>query len=155
MTTLTELVRLDSKEAQHVAWKFEHAWLSRYPRPFRVIRDAGNEFKGEFERSLQRAGIDSKTTSVRNAAANAVCERMHQTAGNILRTLCHTHPPQTIEHAQLLVDKALATAQLALRVTQHSTLGSSPGAIVFGRESNVSGVFFQSIVRLFSPLEII
>ena len=59
---------------------------------------------------------------------------MHQTVGNILRTLCHTHPPATLEGARDLVDRALATAQLALRVTQHSTLGSLPGAIVFGRD---------------------
>ena len=33
VTNLTELVRIDNKESEHVARKFAQTWLSRYPWP--------------------------------------------------------------------------------------------------------------------------
>jgi transposase InsO family protein len=134
VSTLSELVRIKNKESEHVAWKFEQAWLSRYPRPNRLVRDPGTEFRGDFNAALSRAGIHGITTTVRNAPGNSICERMHQTVGDIIRVLCHTHHPQTTEEAEDIVDRALATAQLALRTVVHSTLGASPGAIVFHRD---------------------
>jgi len=134
VSTLAELTRIDRRDSDHVAWKFEQAWLSRYPRPSSIIRDPGTEFKGDFNTALARAGIHGITTTVRNAPGNSICERMHQTVGNILRVLIHTYNPQTQQAAEELVDRALATAQLALRTVVHSTLGASPGAIVFHRD---------------------
>jgi len=46
---------------------------------------------------------------------------MHQTVGNVLRTLLH-------------VDEALSIAMHAMRVGVHSTMGSSPGNLVFNRD---------------------
>ena len=59
---------------------------------------------------------------------------MHQTAGNILRTLIHTDPPRTVAEARLLVDEALSCAQLALRSAVSMPLQATPGSIVFGRD---------------------
>ena len=58
---------------------------------------------------------------------------MHQTVGNILRTLVHENPPRGTTQAKDLVDEALSIAQHALRCSVHSTLGSSPGSLVFNR----------------------
>jgi hypothetical protein len=59
---------------------------------------------------------------------------MHQTVGNVLRTLLHSEPPQNIADAKEFVDEALSIAMHAMRAGIHSTLGSSPGSLVFNRD---------------------
>jgi hypothetical protein len=72
----------------------------------------------------------------KNPQANAICESMHQSVGNVLRTLLHCQPPQqlTVARAKDFIDKALATTMHAIRAGIHSTLGSSPGSLVFNRD---------------------
>ena len=76
---------------------------------------------------------DIHTTSC-NLTANSICERMHQTVGNILQTLLHGNPPENVSKANELVDEALSTAQHAMCTSVHTTLGSSPGALAFSRD---------------------
>ena len=59
---------------------------------------------------------------------------MHQTVGNVLRTLLHGESPQNIATAKEFVDEALSIAMHAMRVGMHTTLGSSPGNLVFNRD---------------------
>ena len=135
VTNLTELCRINNKTAGHVGMKFENEWLSRYPRPLRCVHDNGGEFIGyDFQRVLQRNHIEDSPTTIKNPQANAICERMHQTVGNTLRTLVHAHPPQNLQDAQDLVDTALATASHAVRSAIHRTMRVSPGGLVFHRD---------------------
>ena len=135
VTNLTELVRVDSKESDHIARKFAQTWLSRYPWPQRCIHDNGGEFTGwKFQKLLEQSNIKDVPTTSRNPTANAVCERMHQTVGNVLRTLVHDNPPRGTRQAKDLVNEALSIAQHALRCSVHTTLGSSPGSLVFNRD---------------------
>ena len=73
---------------------------------------------------------------------------MHQVVGNILRTLLLTNPPQNVQHAEVLVDHALATASHALRSTVHRTLGMSPGALVFHRDMLMDIPFVADLLLL-------
>jgi hypothetical protein len=135
VTNLTELIRVPNKTSAVVASKFEQVWLARYPWPKNCIHDNGGEFTGyEFQRLLERLHIKDVPITSKNPQGNSIVERMHQTVGNILRTLVHTNPPETVENAADLVDEALATASHALRATACTTLGSSPGSLVFGRD---------------------
>ena len=135
VTNLTELVRVEDKTAQEVAVRFSQTWLTRYPWPMKCIHDNGGEFTGwEFQQLLEQCNIKDTPTTSRNPTANAICERMHQTVGNVLRTLVHQNPPRGMRQAKDLVDEALAIAQHALRCAVHTTLGSSPGALVFNRD---------------------
>ena len=61
---------------------------------------------------------------------------MHQSVGNVLRTLLHCQPPQQLTGARAkdFIDKALATTMHAIRAGIHSTLWSSPGSLVFNRD---------------------
>jgi hypothetical protein len=59
---------------------------------------------------------------------------MHQILGNVLRTLLHGEPPQNIADAKEFVDEALSIAMHAMRAGIQSTLGSSPGSLVFNRD---------------------
>jgi transposase InsO family protein len=133
-TTLSEICRIDSGHAAQATMQFENQWLSRYPRPISCVFDAGTEFKAEFLQCLIRNGIHAVPITVKNPQANAICERLHSTVGDILRTLLREQPPQNVAQAYELIDSALASAQYAVRVSVNRTLGHSPGAIVFHRD---------------------
>ncbi len=80
-----------------MAKKYAQVWLTRYPWPARCIHDNGGEFIGpEFQLLLEGCQIKDVPTTIKKPQANAICERMHQTVGNILRTLLHGQPPQQI-----------------------------------------------------------
>jgi transposase InsO family protein len=135
VTNLVELVRIDDKTSEHVARKFAQLWLARYPWPERCVHDNGGEFVGPaFSMLMQRCGIKDVNTTAKNPTANSICERMHQTVGNVLRTLLHGEPPKNISKAREFIDEALSIAMHAMRSGVHSTLGSSPGNLVFNRD---------------------
>ena len=70
----------------------------------------------------------------KNPESNAICERMHQTVTNVLRTLVHTNPPQNMTQARDIIDDALATVMHAMQTTVATTLGSTPGALAFAQD---------------------
>ena len=99
------------------------------------IHDNGGEFTGlHFQKLLEQSNIHDVPTTSRNPTANSICERMHQTVGNMLRTLAHDKKPRGPRQAKDLVDEALSVAQHSLRCGVHTTLGGSPGALVFNRD---------------------
>jgi hypothetical protein len=129
-----EIIRLNNKTTEHVANQFENNWLARYPKPNQVIFDPGSEFKGAFREMLVRHNILPAPTGVKSPQANAVCEWLYQTVADILRPLTYANPPRHVADSRELVDSALATAAHAARTAFHSTLKTSPGALVFGRD---------------------
>jgi hypothetical protein len=97
VTTLVKLIRIDDKRSKTVARNFAQCWLSRYPWPQHCAHDPGTEFTGpEFQMLLQNCHIRDVCTIAKKPQSNAVWERMHQTVGNVLRTLLHCNPPQNI-----------------------------------------------------------
>jgi hypothetical protein len=135
VTNLVELVRIRNKTSQHIASKFAQCWLSRYPWPQRCVHDQGGEFVGlQFQKLLEDCRIKDVCISAKNPQANAICERMHQTVGNVLRTLIHGRQLRNINTINGYIDEALAIAMHAVRAGLHSTLGSSPGNLVFNRD---------------------
>jgi putative transposase len=135
VSNLVELVRIENKSAAHVGMLFENTWVARYPKPERCVHDNGGEFIGaDFIRILAVCGIKDVPTTVKNPQANAICERMHQTAGNVIRTLTHAQPPQNMLQANHIVDSALATTMHAIRCSMHHALNMSPGAFIYQRD---------------------
>jgi hypothetical protein len=135
VTNLVELTRMQNKTAAHLGMIFENNWLSRHPRPMRCVHDNGGEFIGaDFQRTLELNGMKDAPTSVKNPQSNATCERMHQTAANVLHALLHTHPPQNALQAGALIDSALATTMHATRASVHRALPTTPGALAFQRD---------------------
>ena len=77
-TNLTELVKKDNKESEHVARKSAQTWLSRCPLPERCVQDNGGKFTGyKFQKLLEQSNIKDTPTTSRNPTANAVCERTY------------------------------------------------------------------------------
>ena len=97
-----------------------------------MICDQGPEFKGEpFSQMLRHHGIHMIPTSVKNPQANAICECLHQTIGNVLRPLLHGYPPANFDQSAMLIDTALQTAAYSAHAAIHSSMKISPGALVF------------------------
>jgi hypothetical protein len=65
---------------------------------------------------------------------NAICERMHQTVNNLLRTLVHTNLLTNMTQARDIIDNKLAIAMHTMQTTVATTLGSTPGALAFSQD---------------------
>ena len=108
-----------------------NAWLSRYPRPKRIIMDNGSEFKRNFKPLLETYGIKAKRITVKNPQANAILERIHQVVQDMLRT--HDLENYDLDQNDPWSD-ILASVAWAVRSTIHTTLNATPGQLVFGRD---------------------
>jgi hypothetical protein len=130
-TSWFEVVEIPNKRAITCANLLENTWLCRYPRPKQCIFDNGSEFLGEeFANTLDSYGIQRVPTTVKNPAANMV-ERVHQTLGNLLRVyeLEEYEFPRGDPWSNIL-----ASAAWAIRSTYHTTLGATPGQLIYGRD---------------------
>ena len=150
VTNLVEMIRIPAKpKARDAAHALEIGWLFRYPRPVQCIHDQGTEYTGQaFQNMLAAYGIHPSPISVKNPQANAICERMHQVVGNLLRTLLYSNPTNNMADANAVMDYALATASYAMRTTVHRTLGVSPGALVFHRDMILDLPFVADLLLL-------
>ena len=83
---------------------------------------------------LHANGIKDVTTTVKNPQANAICERLHQSISNTLRSMLCAYPPNNIEQTNDIMASGFATAAYASKVAIHCTLFISPGALVFHRD---------------------
>jgi hypothetical protein len=133
-SNLVKLIRIDNKTAKHICDKFTQSWLCQYLCPVQCLHDNGGEFiRQNFQWQLEIFSIKDVCSISKNPQSNAVCERMNQTVTNVLRILVHTNPAQDMTQARYIIDNALVTAMHAMQTTVASTLGSTPGALVFAR----------------------
>ncbi len=134
-SNLFKLICVDHKMAKHICDKFTQNWLCWYSCPVQCLHDKGGEFIGQnFQWLLEIFSIKDVCSTSRNPQSNVICERMHQTVNNMLRTLVHTNPPHNMTQARDIIDDALATAMHAMQTTIASTLGSTPGALAFAQD---------------------
>ena len=75
-----------NKTSARISQLFNNVWLSRYPRPHRVVFDNGSEFKSDFVPLLQDFDVKPVCTTVKNPQANAPVERVHQVIHNMMIT---------------------------------------------------------------------
>ena len=156
VTNLAEIIRINNKTSAHISMLFENNWLARYPRPSRCIHDNGGEFTGAaFLHMLRVNGIKDITTTVKNPQANAICERLHQSISNTLRTMLHAYPPNNIDQTNDIMDTCFATAAYASKVAIHRTLNMSPGALVFQRDMILNIPLITDLLHLHEQRQII
>ncbi len=100
-SNLVILIDVDNKTAKHICDKFTQSWLCQYPRPVQCVHDKGGEFIGQnFQWLLEIFSIKDVCSTSKNYQSNAICERMHQTVTNVLRTLVHTNLPRNMTQAR-------------------------------------------------------
>ena len=144
VTNLLELTRHPHIKPRHArtaadSWTCLHnCWLCRYSCPSICLHDNGSKFTGNnFQLPLAHAGIQAKNITPHNSRGNSIIEQVHLTVAMILRVLLTEQGacPSTAEEADTLVDRALAIAQHAVRVSSSTALNKySPGELAFGRD---------------------
>ena len=73
---------------------------------------------------------------------------MHQTVGNLLRTFLQPQQVQEMEQAEEIIDYALSATTHAIRSTVHSTMKTTPGAIVFHRDMFFDIPYIANLIML-------
>ena len=132
-----ELRTIKSKRADIIANLVEQTWLACYPWPTQINFNRESEFMAEFATMVVKDyGIKKKPITKRNPQANAILERIHQTLGNILRTLDKDNLDEEDPWSGVL-----AAAMFALRATYHTTTQATPAQLVFGRDAILNTVF--------------
>ncbi len=89
------------------------------------------EFKLHFETLCDSYGIKCKPTTIKNPQANAICERIHQVLGTMMRT-SEIDMAESIEPAD--IDTFIDNEAWVICSTYHTVLKASPGAAIFGRD---------------------
>jgi hypothetical protein len=74
------------KSSDQISQLVNKIWLCRYPQCCYLIYNNRMEFKLHFETLCDSYGIKRKPTMIKNPQANAICERIHQVLGTMMRT---------------------------------------------------------------------
>jgi hypothetical protein len=119
------------KSSDRISRLVNKIWLCRYPRCRYLIYDNGSEFKLHFETLCDSYGIKRKPTTIKNPQANAICERVHQGLGTMMRT-SELDMADSVHPAD--IDTFIDNAVWAICSTYHTVLQASPGAAIFGRD---------------------
>ena len=117
------------KSSDRIARLVNKIWLCRYPRCCYLIYDNGSEFKLHFETLCDSYGIKRKPTTIKNPQTNAICERVHQVLGTMMRT-AELDMADSVYPAD--IDTFIDNAVWAIRSTYHTVLKASQGAAIFG-----------------------
>ena len=80
-----EIAKITDKTSSRISQINNNTWLSRYPRPRKIIFDNGNEFKKDFLPLLKDLSIKPTLTTIKNPQVNSILERVHQVVGYLLR----------------------------------------------------------------------
>ena len=138
-TGLVVMEPITNKTCSHVTTAFYNSWISEYPLPMRCIHDNGGEFTSqEFKDLLEYYGIKDVTTTVKNPQANSVIERVHQSMGQMIRSMQQEFITNNYRLVQNDIPDFIRTAvksvQHAINATTHTTTKTSPGAFVYNRD---------------------
>ena len=65
-TAWFEISEIPGKTSVQITQTLNNTWLSRYPRPEKIIFDNGSEFKKDFRPVCEEYGIEAHPTTVKN-----------------------------------------------------------------------------------------
>ena len=119
------------KSSARISRLFDQTWLSRYPRPSKVIFDNGSEFKKDFVPLLKDWAIKPVCTTIKKPQANSPIERIHQVLRDMLLTKNLTE--ETFDYLDPF-GHILASVAWAVRASYNSATDATPAQLVFGRD---------------------
>lgn len=126
-----EICEIYNKTSAHMSQVLNLTWLSRYPRPEKLIFDNGTECKKDFCHIFDNYGVKHRPTTIKKTQANSILEHVHQVLGNMLHTKNLAEIDFDLEDTW---DTVLSSVAYVIRSTHHSTLGASPAQLVFRRD---------------------
>ena len=119
------------KSSARISRIFDQTWLSRYPRPSKVVFDNGSEFKKDFVPLLKDWSIKPKCTTVKNPTANSPVERIHQVIRHMFLT--KNFKEKIFDNIDPF-GSILASVAWAIRASYNSATQATPAQLVFGRD---------------------
>ena len=128
-----EIQEIPDKLSKTTARTLDTVWLSRYPRPSKVIFDNGTEFIKDFRTIFASYGVTPQSTTIKNPQANGILERVHKVLGNMLRA-------SNVKNLDIDFDSVrpfeslLSSVAYAVRSTYHTTLKATPCQLVYARD---------------------
>jgi len=125
LTKWAEIRAIPNKEASTVAHFFEHDIIARHGCPRAVLSDKGLEFKGGFDRLLQKYGIDHHLTPPNHPQTNGLTEKHNSTIVTSLNKLVEDHPEKW--------DTKIPEFLLGYRASQQIATKVSPFYMVYAR----------------------
>ena len=130
-----EMKEVPNKRADEIANIVEQTWFTRYAWPNQIIFDRGSKFMAEFALACKNEyGLTTRPITARNPQANSIIERVHQTLGNIIRTM--ELYKQNLDDINPF-GGILAATMFAIRSTYNTTTQATAMQLVFGR----NGIF--------------
>ena len=125
--------QIPNKRADKIVNIVEQAWFTRYLWPTQIVFNRGTELMPEFATTYREEyGLTTQPITAKNPQTNAINERVHQTLGNILRTM---------ELYEKDLDSnnpfggILAAIMFAIRSTYNTTRNATPTQLVFRQHS--------------------
>ena len=133
------------KLSASVRHMFNKTWLSRYPRPKKIVFDNGYDFKQDLNPLLKDFNIKAVLTTVKKPQANYMVERIHQVILNMIVT--KDIDKKVFDHIDQWGEN-LAFIALAIRASYHHNIMATPGQAIFGRYMlfNLASVFDWQVV---------
>ena len=100
-------------------------WLSRYPRPMKIMYDQGSEFIcHEFRKSLIEIqyGITAKPSTSVNSTSSEILELIHPVLGNLVRNfnITQTYVDEDDPYSGILDAASFATCSKTNRLKGYS-----------------------------------
>ena len=125
-----EILPITTKKMEVIRDLLVRNWFRRYPRPSRMIFDAGGEFDNQvLWTEARRWFVNPQPITVKNPRANAIVERMHQVLGDMLRCqLASKHPKEDV------VEELTSAAAFGMRATVHGVTKFTPAQLVFNKD---------------------
>ena len=129
-TGWVEVIPIVTKKSELISDLVVQEWLRRYPRPSRIIFDAGGEFDCQsFHTMCVYWHIKPEPITVKNPRANAIVERMHKVLADMLRVQLTTRHPKEDPIRDLT-----SAAAYGIRATVHGVTKYTPSNLVYGRD---------------------
>ena len=119
---------LQTKEAKHTCYAYEHGVLSRYGSCAELLTDRGTEFEGEFHACMVRNFIDHRRTSANHPQADGLAERCVQTVKRSIRRYIED------QHMLTTWDEHRPYLQLGYNCSRQESSGHSPYHLLYARE---------------------
>ena len=122
---------IDNTSARISQLAINYTWLSRYPRPKRVVFNNGLEFKQDFIPLVKDIDIKPVLTLIKNPQANAPIERVHQVLNHIFLT--KNLNSQIFDYIDPW-GEILNSIAWVVWASHHTTLDKTPAQLMFGRD---------------------
>ena len=129
-TRWIEAYPIPNQQAETIAKRLVHDYISRYGSPLEIHSDQGRSFESElFKETCRLLDVAKTRTSPYHPSSNGIIESFNSTLVTMIRSYVDENQRNWDEHIPLLT--------AAYRSTVHPATGFTPNMLMLGREVNL------------------